>query len=307
MIDKNKKSYIIYIGFFIILSCIFINYTTSISENFDNNTHKTVKIEHPIKKTKKDAPKEVSGVPLVIYRTWHTSDIPKGMFDTISENAKITPEFDNYLYTTSDCLKFIQANFKDEPNIAKAYECLKPESYRSDLWRFCIIYKKGGIYMDAKFKIHTPLIDILKDNPDIYVWHWKDGRPIVGFEDYNEIAPGIMASPPGNPVLKACIDKIVENCKTRNLGYNCLDTTGPVLLGRIMNNIKGRSYILPFKINVEGGPGFQQIFYNDTLIVSEYENYRSDQISPDIALTKKPHYSTMWDNNDVFDTSIIFD
>jgi mannosyltransferase OCH1-like enzyme len=121
---------------------------------------KDVNIEHFIGKTHKDSPNHINGVPLVIYQHWHTHNIPIHMKDTIDKRIRMTPEFDNYFFSDDESLKFIQDNF--EPNVASAFKSLKPSVYQSDLWRYCILYKKGGVYIDIKMELHLPLIDILK-------------------------------------------------------------------------------------------------------------------------------------------------
>jgi len=254
----------------------------------------TVKIEKFIEKTKKDSPSEVNGVPLVIYRSWITNDIKAEMKATVDKTVSMTPEFDNYFFSDDDCIQFIQENF--EPNVAAAFKSLKPGAYQSDLWRYCILYKKGGIYLDIKMELHLPLIDILKEFPKIFIGN----IPEEPSNPKNQIWNGLMSSPAGNPVFKACIDEIVESCKNKYYKENYLDITGPCLLWRMNNKFESPTFLssLPFRF-VKGK--YEVLFYDKTFI-REYSNYRSNQGTQQ----KTIHYSHLYADRDVYDTSVIF-
>ena len=60
------------------------------------------------------------------------------------------PEFEHYLYDDDDCRNFISKHFDEE--VVEAFDLLIPGAYKSDLWRYCILYVTGGIYLDIKYK-----------------------------------------------------------------------------------------------------------------------------------------------------------
>ena len=270
------------------------NKAKSLRKHRGGSNSNTVKIEKFIEKTKKDSPSEVNGVPLVIYRSWITNHIKPGMKATVDKTLSMTPEFDNYFFSDDDCIQFIQENF--EPNVAAAFKSLKPGAYQSDLWRYCILYKKGGIYLDIKMELHLPLIDILKEFPKIFIGN----IPEEPSNPKNQIWNGLMSSPAGNPVFKACIDEIVESCKNKYYKENYLDITGPCLLWRMNNKFESPTFLssLPFRF-VKGK--YEVLFY-DKMFIREYNDYRSNQGTQQ----KTNHYSQLYANRDVYDTSVIF-
>ena len=258
-----------------------------------SNTN-VVKINKFIEKTKKDSPNVVNGVPLVVYRSWITNNISIDMKNTIDKTILMTPEFDNYFFSDDECLKFIQDNF--EPNVASAFKSLNPGAYQSDLWRYCILYKNGGVYIDIKMELHLPLIDILKEYSKIFIGNIPDEPPNPKDQVWN----GLMSSPPGNPVFKACIDEIVESCKNRDYKANYLDITGPCLLWRMTQKYEPPTFLssLPFYW-MKGRYG---LLFKDKELLTEYENFRSNQKNTQ----KTPHYTEMWNNKHVYDTSVGF-
>jgi len=251
--------------------------------------HATVKIEHFIERKNKDGPKEVLGVPLVIYMTWHSNNISDDMNQVIVKNREMTPEFDTYFYSDKDCYNFIKDNF--EPDVLNAFKTLKPGAFKADLFRYCILYKKGGVYSDIKMELHLPLIDILKEYPKIFIGNIPDEPP----NPTNQIWNGFMSSPPGNPVFKACIDEIVLNCKNKDYRANYLDITGPCLLFRMNNKFESSDFIssLPFYFV----KGKYEVLFRDKLFIKQNDASKTKQK----VLQRVPHYSTMWNDRDVYD------
>ena len=88
-------------------------------------------------------------IPLNIYQTWHTLELPHNMNKNMLLLKQQNPEFTHYLYDDTMCRDFISNNF--DSDVLYAYDTLKPQAYKADLWRYCVIYKYGGIYLDVKF------------------------------------------------------------------------------------------------------------------------------------------------------------
>ena len=89
-----------------------------------------------------------SVIPLNIYLTWSTKKLPEKMQENVDKMKKVNPEFNVQLFDDNDCRKFIQNNFPED--ILTAFDTLKPGAYKADLWRLCILYINGGIYIDIK-------------------------------------------------------------------------------------------------------------------------------------------------------------
>ena len=298
--SKREKYYYIYIICIIVL--LFAIFYGSTSEGFQDNTQDNTReeiIDTFIPKTV-DSPNEVSGIPLVIYRSWITNSLPIRMKNTVMKTIALTPEFDNHFFSDEDCHNFIRDNF--EPNVLNAYNCLKPAAFKSDFWRCCILYKRGGVYFDIKLELHLRLYEILQKYPKIFIRD-RISEPeistplLTDFPLWN----GIMSSAPGNPVFKACIDEVIVSCKNRDYKQNMFDITGPYQLGRMVDKYEGLSFSknLPFIHRIH-----RQIHYFDELFTTEYEGYRDDQKR--MALVKVKHYGDLYRERDVYDESVIF-
>jgi hypothetical protein len=173
-------------------------------------------------------PNPIPIIPLDIYQTWHTKDLPPKMHECVETLKKQNPEFMHHLYDEEECYQFIKDNF--DPEVAEAYDALIPKSYKSDLWRFCILYKRGGIYLDIKYYGVNgfKLINLTDKEHFVYdsTCYTVDGEKVDG------IYTAIIVCLPGNIKLKKSIDLIVENVRTKYYGKSHLEPTGPLLLSK---------------------------------------------------------------------------
>jgi len=230
---------------------------------------------HHIPKSKQFGEEVRNGVPLVIYESWQSHDLPLGMHDNIYTMLEKNPEFDFYLFSDDDCIKFIKDNFDED--VVDAFNTLRPGAFKSDLWRYCVLYKKGGIYMDIKYYSTVPLINIIDENQTIFVRDSGAPRTENGCF-YN----GFMASPPNNEIFKDCIDDIVKSCKKQLYRSGVLDITGPCLLGRILGKKYTSDYYKMVKFEYSNINGdfwnyYSGISYKGDIILKHYESYRNEQ------------------------------
>ena len=63
-------------------------------------------------------------IPKKIYQTWHSTNIPIGMYKSIVHLKKINPEFEYYLFNDNDCRKFIRKHYGI--SVLKAFDRLIP-------------------------------------------------------------------------------------------------------------------------------------------------------------------------------------
>jgi len=160
-------------------------------------------------------------IPLNLFQTWETKELPPKMSKLTETVQQENPEFNYQLFDASERAEFIRTHF--EPDVLDAYETLVPGAYKADLWRYCVLYIHGGIYMDIKVKPMNGfrLIDVV--DKEYFV---KDRYPV----GYAGIWNGFMVCSPGNEICWKAIRQIVENVRNEFYGDSPLATTGPLLL-----------------------------------------------------------------------------
>jgi len=218
-----------------------------------------------------------SVIPLNLYLTWGTKELPPKMQENVDRMRIVNPEFNIQLFDDDDCREFIKNNFQED--IVVAYDTLIPGAYKADLWRLCILYCNGGIYADIKlncinnfkFIALTEKEHLVLDRPG----YWIEGR--VGF--YN----ALIVAKPKNKLLLQCINKISENVKNKYYGFNLLYPTGPGLLGEeyckeyesIIDKEEEKDKIDLYMTNSKNNKIY--IIYNNVAILEHYKEYRDEQ------------------------------
>ena len=165
-------------------------------------------------------------IPLKIFQTWYTKDLPQAMKERVEYLKETHPRFEHFLFDDNDCRKFIQDNFNS--GVLNAYDRLIPGAYKADLWRYCVLYIHGGIYMDVKYYPINKfkLINLLEEE------HW------VLDNDGNGVYNALMVCKAKNEILLKAIYQIVENVKNKYYGNSFLEPTGPGLLAKYFTNLR---------------------------------------------------------------------
>ena len=161
-------------------------------------------------------------IPKVIYKT---GPILNPKINKINQNLeKLNPDWSIKYYNDEDCLNFLLNDFQnDNPhfkqNVIKGYNKLIPKAYKADLWRLCIIYQYGGLYLDFSSELYFPIEKIINLQKDFIIALDACGRGLqIGF----------FAGIKNHPFLKKYICQILINIKNKYYGIGSLSPTGPM-------------------------------------------------------------------------------
>lgn len=223
-------------------------------------------------------------IPLCIYQTWHNKILPTKMQECVNNLKRVNNEFNYFLYDDDECRNFIKDNF--DSNVLNAYDKLLPGAYKADLWRYCILYLNGGVYLDIKFEP----VDNFKLINLYYKNQYVRDRPR---ESKNGIYNAFIISEPKTKILLDSINKVVDNVNNNYYGVNPLDVTGPTMLSRIIDKDHYEQLEL---YNAKNG---YQIIYKYYPILQQYKEYRQEQK----LFQNTKYYSDMWMDKNIYDDS----
>jgi mannosyltransferase OCH1-like enzyme len=224
-------------------------------------------------------------IPANIFQTWHTKMLPPKMFTSIAKIKQLNPGFKYYLFDDNDCRDFIQNNF--EYNVLNAYDRLIPGAYKADLWRYCVLYKHGGIYLDIKYipNNNFKFINFLKKE------HWVLDVNNVGI--YN----AFMVCKPGNEILLKAINQIVENVDQKFYGSSWLEPTGPRLLSKYFTDKEKQKIDITHILIGSGSADSQKyIMFKNILVLKCYTGYHAEREKYSI----KEHYAKLWERRQIY-------
>jgi len=241
-----------------------------------------------------------------IYRTSNTRLVNKKMYDNSYHRwIELNNNISMIWYDDSDMDDYMKKQDKD---IYLAYQRLLPGAFKGDLFRLCILYEQGGIYVDDQTLPYVSIDEMLYGCIDKSNSHY-----FVSVLDTNQSGRGIhngfICCSPKHPFIKKCIELIIINVDRKRYTMSPLTITGPLCLSKAINTMLGRKNYDKF---IEGkneygemsfylyslsyGP-FQYIYKNNKIIMSK----KHCLLSCFLSKIKSTSYRNMWLNNKVYD------
>jgi mannosyltransferase OCH1-like enzyme len=164
-------------------------------------------------------------IPKIIHQIWiGPKPAPTTLMNTWKEK---NPDFE-YIYWNEE--EFVKRNmkFKCQSKIDEIEEI----NGKADILRWEILYKYGGVFLDADSICIEPIDNELLSKKCFAGWEQEQARPGL-------IATGTMGFPPKHPLVKAAVDWMLKNevsqLKSHQMAWQ---TVGPGLLTRMYNTGK---------------------------------------------------------------------
>jgi mannosyltransferase OCH1-like enzyme len=221
-------------------------------------------------------------IPLNIFQTWHSKNLPPIMAKNVEFIKQSNPAFNYMLFDDTDCREFIKTHFNVD--VLNAFDTLIPGAYRADLWRYCVLYIKGGIYLDIKYMPINGFKFISLTEKE----HW------VLDIDNNGIYNALIVAKPGNNILLQAINNIVSNVRNRYYGNSGLEPTGPLLLSKLFSSQQKQALDMKhaFYISVQ----YRFILFNNYYVFKSYNEYLDEHAHNQ----KVHHYSILWNQRQIY-------
>ncbi len=156
-------------------------------------------------------------------------NLPIKILQNIDSFKSMYPGIQHKLFTSPEIREFILKHF--DSDVLSAYDTLKPNAFKCDLARQCIMYEIGGIYSDIGIYFIKPWGEhvFLEGSPDHAKLHI--------FRDFGKTAPwdtvcGLYCAPARHKAILKTIELICANVRNRYFGPTMLCPTGPTVFGR---------------------------------------------------------------------------
>lgn len=206
-------------------------------------------------------------IPTRIYRIWVGSKLPQKFQSAWDFTAHHNPEWTQELWCDAEIDKFMRT-FQNG-RVYETYCALVPGAARADLTRYCILYDRGGVYLDIKsgardlYSLIGPMDEML-----VSTAAHRHFYPIqTDYHSFGEFQSWWMASSKHHPRLLELIDSIIADVSTRlnqkryhieshgSIFYgsrlDVIKLTGPLHLTRIiLQNADGVRLVMPHGNNI---------------------------------------------------------
>lgn len=161
-------------------------------------------------------------IPKKIYQTNRTKEVPSFIKDNINYLKRINPLWSYKLYDDNDIELYIKKYYGEK--IFNYYKRIDNQygAAKADLFRYLLIYREGGVYLDLKSTMYESLDNVLNDNDSFILSNWdnKKGEPHEGFgKNYRELShlengefmQWYIISTAGNYLLRRVIINVLKN------------------------------------------------------------------------------------------------
>jgi mannosyltransferase OCH1-like enzyme len=163
-------------------------------------------------------------IPFTVYQTFRTADVPDAMFDAVSSWRALNPEYDHEFYDDARVADYILKEFPvagfsfDRQRLLAAFAKIRPGAGKADLFRYLIIYDRGGVYMDVDTTCLKPLSSFIRPEDDVVTGLGRRG-------DFHQW--GLIYSS-RHPFMRAAVEIVVANIVNETFvgGFTTLEGIG---------------------------------------------------------------------------------
>jgi GR25 family glycosyltransferase involved in LPS biosynthesis len=149
--------------------------------------------------------------PKVIYMCDKTLEF----IEKYSQNwKKLNPDYEIALFDNKLCEEFLEKEFSYLHK--EIFKYIPDGPIKADFWRLCVLYKNGGVYIDADNEPLLPLRDFIESNVDFVTCSSYWDKMNFNFN------PNFIIAKAGEKILKDSIDLYIHWYKTKKR-YNYWD------------------------------------------------------------------------------------
>lgn len=190
-------------------------------------------------------------IPRIIHQTWF-EPVDKDKYPNMSRLIESWKRsgWEYHFYDDAASAQFLSAHFP--PQIREAYDAITPGAFKADLFRYCVLLIRGGVYADMDIMLESNLDHALSASVGFVTAQDEPGEKI-GHRSC--LWNGFLASAPGHPFLAKTIENVVNNIRNRftSVDYDdmlcpnpvlsvshtvdTLFTCGPCILGASINDV----------------------------------------------------------------------
>ena len=214
-------------------------------------------------------------IPKHIFQTFKTKKLPLITRWHIWNIKRQNPEYQYYLYDDEDVQEFFRTEFPEE--YLKAYKRLTIGAAKADFFRYAILYRKGGVYLDVDSGISKPLRKLIR--PD-------DVAVLSRERHVHFYCQWALIFDKEHPFLKKTLEMVLDNIQTHRFPHNVHSTTGPAVFSNAVNACIAEDPSIPYRlfdgIEYRGYLKFKYKLGKFFLYSKKSEHWKRKQLTQDI-------------------------
>lgn len=175
-------------------------------------------------------------IPKTIFQTYKTAKLPALTRWHIGRLKRKNPQYDYQFYDDARIEAFLQAEYG--PEVYESYRRINIGAAKADFFRYAILYKKGGIYLDIDSLILAKLDEFILPQDSAIV-------SLEGSQEYYiQFALFFEA---GHPFLEKTLELIISNIRENKYPYQVHKMTGPSAYSSAIRDCLKKSPDIPYR------------------------------------------------------------
>lgn len=163
-------------------------------------------------------------IPKVIYQTFKSDKLPFLTRWHIKRFRKNNPDYSYEFYDDERVDKFFEQEFPGD--VLSAYRKLNIGAAKADMFRYAVLLKRGGVYLDIDSGINGTLDAFIKPHDKAIITH--EGNPGL-FAQWGLIYEA------NHPFLQRTLDLVLDNISTNRFPNDVHAMTGPTVYTKAIN------------------------------------------------------------------------
>ncbi|WEK19945.1 MAG: glycosyltransferase [Candidatus Pedobacter colombiensis] len=176
-------------------------------------------------------------IPKVIYQTFKTNKLPLINRLSVKWLKLRNKDYSYEFYDDERIIRFLKEEY--EPEVLQAYNQLNIGAAKADFFRYAILYKKGGVYLDIDAYVPGHLDAFIK----------PEDVAIISKEKFpNIFVQWALIFEAGHPFLKRTLEVIINNIKENSYPNSVHWMTGPTAYSKAILECIAENPNIPYRI-----------------------------------------------------------
>ena len=175
-------------------------------------------------------------IPKQIFQTFKTKNLPWLTKYHVWKMRKMNPEYSYNFFDDTMILDFLENEYPVE--YLKAYKKLTIGAAKADFFRYAILYKRGGVYLDIDSGVKKSFDKFVLDSDQAIISCEKNpGYYVQWALFFNK----------EHPFLKRTLELVLDNIETHRFPHDVHSTTGPAAYSMAVNQCISEAPNIPHR------------------------------------------------------------
>lgn len=175
-------------------------------------------------------------IPKQIFQTFKTAELPLLTRFHIWNLKRKNPTYTYFFYDDNAIERFLTEHY--DTSVLKTYKKITIGASKADFFRYAVLYKMGGVYVDIDSLIKTRIDDFILPNDEAVIAYETNGMY------YCQWALFFSA---GHPFLLQTLEDIIHNIESNSYPNDVHKTTGPTAFTNAIKKVLQTNENIPYR------------------------------------------------------------